>query len=440
MIPQDFLEAIAKNHRVSKTELQALSLAMGGQSTRAIALELKISEDAVRKRLSEIYQKFHIAGKGPVKLAQLQQLLVNRYQEYQNQTNAGGLGHLINSENEKAYPRQDWGEAPDLDTFYGRINELATLEQLIIQDNCRLISLLGTGGIGKTTFCVKLAKKIQNKFEYIFWRSLYNAPPLTELLNDLLKFLFNSLDPALTEDVDENILRLTNYLQKHRCLLILDDVENILRSGDVYGRYRPDRNDYGLFFKRLAEKRHQSCFIVISREKLTDISLMENPTGVVRSYELMGLKPEEAKEILEENELTGKPQWAELIRLYRGNPADLKLIVSTIKEIFNSNVAEFMNLGTIVINYVRLEKDFGRLSEKEKQVMYHLASSDQTFSFQDLSHQIEKISASDLIEILESLTRRSLINKNQKPNTSESLFTIQPVIRKYITKFQANDQ
>lgn len=44
---------------------------------------------------------------------------------------------------------QDWGEAPDVSVFYDRSEELTTLEQWIVQDNCRLVVLLGMGGIGK---------------------------------------------------------------------------------------------------------------------------------------------------------------------------------------------------------------------------------------------------------------------------------------------------
>lgn len=41
-------------------------------------------------------------------------------------------------------------EAVDVSVFYGRTEELATLEQWIVKDRCRLVALLGIGGIGKT--------------------------------------------------------------------------------------------------------------------------------------------------------------------------------------------------------------------------------------------------------------------------------------------------
>lgn len=48
---------------------------------------------------------------------------------------------------------QDWGDAIDVELFYDRTAELSTLEQWLVDDHCRLVVLLGMGGIGKTALC-----------------------------------------------------------------------------------------------------------------------------------------------------------------------------------------------------------------------------------------------------------------------------------------------
>jgi DNA replication protein DnaC len=63
----------------------------------------------------------------------------------------------------------------DVSVFYGRTQELATLENWIVCDRCRLVAFLGMVGIGKTALSIKLIQQIQANFEYVIWRSVRNA-------------------------------------------------------------------------------------------------------------------------------------------------------------------------------------------------------------------------------------------------------------------------
>jgi WD domain, G-beta repeat len=66
----------------------------------------------------------------------------------------------------QANPQYDWGEAPDVSVFYGRSEELVQLRQWVLEERCRLVALLGIGGIGKSTLAVKLGLQIQGEFEF----------------------------------------------------------------------------------------------------------------------------------------------------------------------------------------------------------------------------------------------------------------------------------
>ncbi|WP_019487059.1 MULTISPECIES: NB-ARC domain-containing protein [Kamptonema] len=463
LISQEFLQSIAASRGIRPAELEVLSLSLSGISTTEIASQLDISEDLVRKRLSRIYIKFEIEGRGPVKFAKLQQLLHNLYQTHLASEREPKIGvietgltdnnsdlqittHPLNplhnplptsstTHNSQILNRIDWSEVIDVSIFYGRAEELAQLEQWIVRDSSRLIAVVGLGGIGKTALLTKLTQQIQSYFDCVIGRSLHNAPPLESILADLLKSLSHPHEPELSEKVDERIVQLISYLRDRRCLLVLDDVQALLRSNDVYGRYLQGYEGYGALFRRIAEEQHQSCLVLISQEKLREISLLENPSRSIHSLKLEGLKPEDAQQILLGKNLTGKQSWQELIQHYRGNPLHLNLIAATIENIFNRDVGEFVKLKTTVSNTGILDEPFQRLSALEKQVMQWLAKEDKALSFQQLRAKIEEIATSDLIEVLDSLGGRYLIEKVKSKDTNEFLFTLQPVIKKYVTKY-----
>lgn len=332
--------------------------------------------------------------------------------------------------------RQDWREAMDVSVFYGRAEELATLEQWIVQERCRLVAVLGMGGIGKTTLSVKLAQQIQNQFEYVIWRSLLHAPPIQEMLAELILFLSNQQEIALPETIDARISRLMEYLRSSRCLLILDNAESILRSGEQAGHYREGYEGYSELLRCVGEAPHQSCLVLTSREKPRELASKEGETLPIRSLKLMGLKQAEAWQIFKaKGSFSGsESEWKILIEHYGGNPLALKMVASGIQYLVEGSVTEvveLLNQGSFVFDDIRdlLARQFNRLSELEKQVMYWLAINREPVSFQELQADlVPKISDSKLLENLASLKRRSLIERN---STS---FTQQPVVMEYMTE------
>jgi len=332
------------------------------------------------------------------------------------------------------YTRQDLSEAVDVSSFYGRTTELDLLEQWILQDNCRLIALLGMGGIGKTALSVKLAHQIKDKFDYITWRSLRHAPPINYLIAQLIQFLSNEQVTATTlpESLDERILLLIKYLQNHRCLLVLDNLEAILQSGERVGCYRQGYEGYGELLRRLGEIPHQSCLVITSREKPEEIALPEGETLPVRALKLTGLPQLEGEEILKSKGVSGTvDKIKNLIDYYRGNPLALKIVATSIKELFDGNISEFLEQGTTVFNgiYQLLEQQFNRLSTLEEQILYWLAINREPTLIAELQDDfVTPVAKSRLLEALESLSRRSLIEK------SSAMFTLQPVVMEYVTE------
>jgi WD40 repeat protein len=330
-----------------------------------------------------------------------------------------------------------WSEMPTVPVFYGRTEELTCLEQWLMRDRCQLIALLGMGGIGKTALSVKLVERVQDQFDNFIWCSLRNAPPLREILGTVLQYLSNQrqIELDISQDMNAGISQLIGYFKERRCLVVLDNAEALLQSGDKAGRYREGYEEYGELFRQVGEQRHQSCLLLTSREKPKEIGLLEGPLLPVRSFQLSGLSEVEGREIFTiQGAFTGsEEEWSLLIQHYAGNPLALRMVAAAIQELFDGSITgilEYLKQGVLVFDDIRdlLDRQFERLSDLEREIMYWLAIERESVSLQQLKDNIlSETSRQKLPEGLRSLRQRSLIEM------SAASFTQQPVVMEYMT-------
>ena len=181
-----------------------------------------------------------------------------------------------------AASKLDWGEAPDISGFQGREQEVDRLCQWLAVDRCRVVAMLGMGGVGKTALATFVAAAVQAQFTAVIWRSLRNAPPLAELLRQWLQVLSPQSPRELPQDVDNQLAMLLHYLRGQRCLLVLDNFETVLQP-ERPGRYLPGCEGYGRLLKQLGEGRHQSCLLLTSREKPPELIPLAGERAPVRT-------------------------------------------------------------------------------------------------------------------------------------------------------------
>ncbi|MDF5713756.1 MAG: NB-ARC domain-containing protein [Rhizonema sp. NSF051] len=331
----------------------------------------------------------------------------------------------------------DWGNnVIDTSTFCGRSEELVLLKQWVLEEQCRLVLLLGIGGIGKSTLAAKLVQHIQTSFKVVVWRSLQNALPFEEWLETVLPILLRvqGEDIAVPPSMDGKLQKLMKSLRQKRCLLILDNAETIL-SARQPGQYRAGYEGYGQLFKDIGDLSHQSCLLLTSREKPREIVQLEGKKSRVRTLLLKGLNPEAGRKLFHyKGEFIGKEsEWEKLVEHYEGNPLALKLVAAATQELFNGRITEvlkYVQQGLAVFDDIRdlLQQQFERLSEIEQEMIFWLAINREPVSVFELSEDvITKARERKIPGAIQSLLRRSMIEKE------DERFFLQPVVLEYVT-------
>ncbi len=327
-------------------------------------------------------------------------------------------------------PIQDLTLAPKIINFYGRDSELKTLDNWILNQNTRLISVLGISGIGKTTLVKKFVDSHLQKFELIIWKSLKYPKYLPLLLNDFLQVC----QQEAKEKIDEKLKQLFALLTEKKCLIILDDVQNIFISGEFAGQYQTEYQDYQNFLHMMTEIEHQSSLILISQEQCAEMECLDQDLYPIKCLELSGL---DEVEILKGAGLKDEASWLKLINLYEGNPVYLKSIASLIKNIFDGHVADVLAENSLLITkdiQSIIKQLFDKLSPLEKQLVLELSKSDQPVTREDLITTLDW-SSMDLINSLQSLQKRYLLNKIHNGTIQ---FNLSPIFQEYVRNFCQN--
>src|SRR5437763_5929278 len=251
-------------------------------------------------------------------------------------------------------PRVDWGNALDVPSFYGREGELATLAQWVVQERCRVVSVLGLGGIGKSALVVSLMHQVAAHFEVVLWRSLRDAPSCEALLEECLQVLAPQPLREVPSSLEGRLGLLLEFLRQERALLVLDNLETLLEEGEGMGSMRAGYEGYGQLLRRVGETMHQSCLLLTSREKPIDLVPLEGSRKPVRALRLDGLETDASEQLLAEKEVVGIPQdQARLVEVYAGNPLALNIVAQTIVELFGGEIAPFLEQGEVIFGIVR---------------------------------------------------------------------------------------
>jgi predicted ATPase/DNA-binding SARP family transcriptional activator len=118
-------------------------------------------------------------------------------------------------------------------SFIGRQAELAQVAELLADPGCRLLTLTGPGGIGKTRLALEICWKLFSDPAAIFKDGLYFVPLASLTDPDLLApTIAGALDLSLSGS-QEAQKQLAQHLKDKRMLLVLDNFEQLVEAAPV---------------------------------------------------------------------------------------------------------------------------------------------------------------------------------------------------------------
>ncbi|XWK85804.1 MAG: ATP-binding protein [Phormidium sp.] len=420
-----------------------LKRTLQGEKYAKIASENHLSEGHVRDTASELWQKLSDALGEDINKLNARNIL-----EKVIISNNGSIGYLVNGNkvsicserrrSPKSSPLSkpteknhlDIDNAPEITAFYGRNDELNTLKTWLIKEHCRLITLIGITGIGKTTLAVKLIEEVATEFEYIVYRSLRYCPTLDNFLTDLLQSFVSPL--VVPNTIDRQINLLLKFLRQHRCLIVIDDLQMLFKPGEFAGQYQADFEGYYLLFKQIAELSHVSSLLLVTSEQPEYVNT--NRHKFTPCLKLTGLG-DSAKQILKDKELLDEPMWNILIEKYQGHPLWLEVTAMMIQELFAGSVSEFLSDSSLILSNEicsQLKRIWVRLTEAEKQIINYLAKQEKAVTLsQILQEKPNNYNPEIILNTIQSLKRRGFLD-NEQNGDYVSLLRLNRILEGYV--------
>jgi predicted ATPase/transcriptional regulator with XRE-family HTH domain len=114
----------------------------------------------------------------------------------------------------------------------GREHEITIIPKQLLEPVCRLLTLTGPGGIGKTRLAIEVGRALEPQFpdgvHFIALAGVGTPESILPAIADSLGLGFSG--PA------DLMVQLTNFLNNKQTLLILDNMEHLLEGRDLLGQ------------------------------------------------------------------------------------------------------------------------------------------------------------------------------------------------------------
>ena len=328
---------------------------------------------------------------------------------------------------------------PQPTSFIGRQTEIRDITNRLCDDTCRLLTLVGTGGIGKTRLAIECVLKLpDDQFEH----GIYYVPlaPLTTADN-IVTTVINVLGIMIGDEGTPQE-ELVKFLSGRHLLLVVDNFEHVLDGVDLV----TDILNHAPNVKILATSREA---LKLRHEHRWDLSGMSYPqinhTDNTDQYSAITLFVDRAKQIKHDfSPIEQQSNIIDICQLVEGLPLAIELAASWLKTLSCQQIIQQIEQG---LDF--LATRFRDVSERHRSIRivfdhsWQLLSPDEQVVFPRLSvfrggftlEAAEQVADADLM-IIASLVEKSMVRRD---NTGR--YDLHELLRQYGEEYlQQQDQ
>lgn len=295
--------------------------------------------------------------------------------------------------------------------FVGRLQELEEIAILIRDPNCRLLTLVGPGGSGKTRLSVQAAQENADQYAqgaYFFSLAPINSP---DTITAGLVEMFG-IRPNVNEDPLDCLL---DYLSSRQLLLILDNFEHLLAGANLVSQILSAAPD----IKILATSREPLNLLGEWERQVNGMRFPEDDqVEDITLFSAVMLFQERARQVRGDFSLEDElPDVLRICRLVSGMPLAIELAAAWLRTLSCSVVADEIQKNLDVLTTTRVDmperhrsiravfnESWQRLNQSERQLFKSLT----VFRGSIQRHAAEQIVDASLLT-LSSLAAKSFL-------------------------------